>query len=259
MKKAALITGASGGIGLELARIHASEGGDLILVARRLTELERIKAELQQQYKVEILILSLDLSEAKGVNELISQLEGRDIVVEYLFNNAGTGGHGLFTERSPEEDERMINLNMLALTRLTRQFLPDMIRRGKGKILNVGSSAAFMPGPLQAQYFATKAYVRSLSLALSEELRGTGVTITTLSPGPVKTDFAKSAGMEDALLFKFSDKAEFVARLAYKAMKKGRREVIPNLALALMLRLIVPVVPNTWLLRIVRKAQELKP
>jgi|GEM_PF-4616938 len=182
MNKTALITGASSGIGAELARKHAKKGGNLILVARRKELLETLKQELEQQYSVSVLAICKDLNQPDATHELYEQT--KDLNVEILINNAGFGLLGAFDQAEIDKIESMIHVNVMALTTLTRLFLPDMLRRNSGKILNIASTASFMPGPLQAVYFATKAYVRSLSWALSEEVRNSSVTVTTLCPGP---------------------------------------------------------------------------
>ncbi|MDX1284022.1 MAG: SDR family oxidoreductase, partial [Draconibacterium sp.] len=196
MKNVALITGASTGIGKEFANIHAEKGGDLIIVARRLEKLEELKTELEKKHSVKVLVIAKDLSLAEAPKEIYDEVKAAGIEVEYLINNAGFGGRGKFHEREWDKDLAMINLNVLALTALTRFFLPDFVKRNSGKILNVSSTASFMPGPLQAVYFATKAYVTYFSNAIAEELHDTKVTVTNLMPGATETEFAQVSGMD---------------------------------------------------------------
>lgn len=235
MKNIALITGASSGIGWELAKIHASLGGDLILVARREDRLQKLKNKLEEEYDAKVVVLSEDLTQSNASQRIYDYVEKNKLQVDILVNNAGFGGHGKFFERDFEIDKKMIQLNIIALTELTRLFLPKMVERNKGKILNVSSTAGFIPGPLQAVYFATKAYVNSFSQAIAYEVRKTNVTITTLCPGPVSTEFGKVADLEGTNLIKGAKSAYSVAMCGYKAMLKGRLIVINEWKLKIML------------------------
>ena len=229
MKKVALITGASSGIGKELAQIHAKNGGDLIIVARSKDKLESLKAELESTHGIKVTVIAKDLSHPDSAKAIYEEVKSADIEVEYLINNAGFGGRGKFHERAWEKDQAMINLNILALTALCRLFLPDMLARNSGKILNVSSTASFMPGPLQAVYFATKAYVTFFSNAIAEELHNTNITVTTLMPGATETEFAKTSGMDKTDLFDKPVSAESVAQDGYNGMLKGKMDVISGL------------------------------
>ena len=200
MKNVGLITGASSGIGKQLAIIHASRGNNVVLTARRLPELETLAEEIRTKYKVEAYVMAIDLTERDAPNKIYAFTEKEGFFVDYLFNNAGFGGHGKFVERKLEADKAMIDLNVGALTELMHLYLPNMVKNKFGKVLNVASTAGFIAGPLQATYFATKAFVVSLTKATSLELRNTGVTVTALCPGPVKTEFDVVAGMDE--LFK---------------------------------------------------------
>ncbi len=215
MKRVALITGASSGIGKEFAHIHAEKGGDMIIVARRADKLETLKQELEEKYKVQVMAIAKDLTASEVPKEIYDEVSKAGIQVDYLLNNAGFGGHGKFHERAWEQDLAMINLNIIALTALTRFFLPGMVERNQGKILNVSSTASFMPGPLHAVYFATKAYVTFFSNAIAEELLDTNVTVTALLPGATETDFAQTSGMENTDLLKKSVTARAVAEDCY--------------------------------------------
>jgi short-subunit dehydrogenase len=256
MKNTALITGASSGIGRELALIHASHQGDLILTARSESKLIELKSEIEQHYKVEVKIIVRDLSQRNAPVEIFEALSKENIQIDFLINNAGFGGFGYFHEREMAKDLEMIDLNIIALTKMTKLFLPAMIKRNSGKIMNLASIAAFMPGPMQAIYFATKAYVLSLSHAIATEIENTNVTITTVCPGPVVTNFAKSAEMENSKLFKNGDTPDRVAKKAYKAMIKGKREIITDCPMKFAIKAVIPFVPLKPVLKVVKKMQE---
>jgi short-subunit dehydrogenase len=228
----ALITGASGGIGLELARLCARGGHDLILVARNQGKLEEIAKYLSGMYQTRVELIAADLDDAEAPAAIVDAAARRGMVVDVLINNAGFGAWGLFGRADLERQLTMIQVNVLALTHLTRLLLPGMITRRKGRILNVASTAAFAPGPLMAVYYATKAYVLSFSEAISNELRGTGITVTALCPGPTRTGFAETAGLVGSNLFNGSNVmgVESVAEAGYRGMMRGRAVVIPGLA-----------------------------
>lgn len=259
MKNVALITGASSGLGKEMAYIHASRGGDLVVVARSLSKLEQLKSELESTYKIQVKVIEKDLSLLNAPKEIYQEITAAGIQVEYLINNAGFGGHGKFHERSWESDMAMINLNIIALAALTRLFLPDMVQRNKGRILNVSSTASLLPGPLQAVYFATKAFVTSFSNAIAEEISTTKVTVTALLPGATETEFARTSGMVNTELFKKSVSAKVVAGEGYQAMLDGKLEVISGISgMQKFLFRISPLFPKKLLLKQVRKLQEIK-
>ena len=230
MKQVALITGASSGIGKELARQHASKGGDLVIVARREQVLEELKQELESQRGVTVMCIALDLTEPSAPQRLFDQVTADNIEVEYLMNNAGFGGHGKFHEREWEQDLAMIQLNIVALTELTRRFLPGFVKRNRGRILNVSSTAALTPGgPLQSVYFATKRYVTAFSNGIAGELHDTNVTVTALHPGATETEFAKSSGMDKTNLFSQTVTARSVAEDGYNGMLAGKLDVVSGL------------------------------
>lgn len=257
MKNVALITGASSGIGKELAAVHAERGGDLVLVARRLDKLEEVKSELEAKQSIKVTVIPKDLSQASAPQELFDEVAAAGIEVDHLINNAGFGGHGKFHEREWEQDLAMIQLNIVALSALTRLFLPGFVERNHGHVLNVSSTASLMPGPLQAVYFATKAYVTSFSNALSEELHDTKVTVTALLPGATETEFASTSGMDKTKLFDRTFPARSVAEDAYNAMLAGKLNIISGVTFAqkMMMRL-APLFPKKILLKQVRLMQE---
>jgi short-subunit dehydrogenase len=226
----ALITGASSGIGLELSRLFAADGHRLVLVARDRGRLESLAGELRSRFGVESLILPRDLADPGAPASIFEELARAGVTVEVLVNNAGCGLLGRFWEGDPARELAMIQVNVAALTHLTRLALPSMVARREGKVLNVASTAAFQPGPLMAVYYATKAYVLSFSEALSKELSGRGVTVTALCPGPTETGFQKAAGMERSRLFRrgLVMDAAAVARAGYRGLLRGKRVVVPG-------------------------------
>ncbi|MTI31546.1 SDR family NAD(P)-dependent oxidoreductase [Xanthovirga aplysinae] len=257
MKTTALITGASSGIGKELARIHAENGGNLIIVARSANKLNQLKNELEEKYSGKVHVIAKDLANPNAPKEIYEEVQNQGLQIDFLINNAGFGGRGKFHERPWEKDLAMINLNITALTALTRYFLPHMVQRNKGKILNVSSPASFMPGPLQAVYYASKAYVTFFSNALSEELHDTQVTVTNLMPGATETEFAKISGMEETSLFNKTVSAVSVAKDGYKGMLVGKLDVISGLTFPQkMMKVALPFIPKKVLLSQIRKMQE---
>jgi uncharacterized protein len=227
--KTALITGASSGIGLELAHLFAQEGYRLVLVARNRGALHELADDLQSRYSVTIRISPKDLAHPASPAELYQELQEAGIVLDVLVNNAGFGGSGSFANTDWNNEAEMIQVNIAALTHLTKLFLPQ-IRAREGKLLNVASTAAFQPGPFMAVYYASKAYVLHFTEALAEELSGTGATVTCLCPGPVKTNFQQRAHLSNTRMATtplLVDVRE-VARIGYEGMKQGKRLVIPG-------------------------------
>jgi uncharacterized protein len=218
----ALITGASGGIGYELAKLFARDHHNLVLVARSGDKLAQVARELQA-HGVTVKIVALDLAAPTAPTFLFDQLQAQKISVDFLVNNAGFGIHGPFAEMPEEEILGQIDLNIRALTELTRLFLPHMVAKHSGRVMNVASTAGFQPGPLIAVYYATKAYVISFSEAIANELHGTGVTVTCFCPGATHTGFANRAGVAKSRLFQLGAmSAEKVARDGYRAMMRNR-------------------------------------
>lgn len=254
MPNTALITGASAGIGREFARYHAEKGGDLIITARRSKELDALKAELEKAHGITVTTIAMDLGAEGGADKLYEAVKGQRIDV--LINNAGFGGHGMFIERDLAADLAMIDLNVKALVILCHHIGRDMAAQGGGKILNVSSTASYMAGPLQATYFATKAYVSSFSQALDEEMRDRGVTVTALEPGYVETEFAASANLEGTSLVKNGVTPRSVAKYGYDAMRRGELRAINDGKLRFALNWVFPWLPNRFKLKQIRKMQE---
>jgi short-subunit dehydrogenase len=259
MKKTALITGASSGIGKEFAKIHAEKGGDLIVIARSENKLNELKKELEETYKINVLVIQKDLTKPNAPKEIYEQIQKAGLTVDYLINNAGFGGLGKFNERELEQDLEMINLNISALTALTHYFLQDFVKKNEGRILNVSSTASLMPGPLQAVYYATKAYVTFFSNAISEELHDTNITVTNLMPGATETQFGKVSGMDKTEMFKKPVSARSVAEDGYNGMLNGKLDVISGLTFSQkMLTAMLPLTPKKMLLKQIRQMQEVK-
>lgn len=256
MINTALITGASGGIGLELARIHASRRGSLVLVARSADKLNSLATELREQFGAEVLVIVEDLAEPEAAQRIFARTEAAGIEIDVLINNAGFGGHGLFVERSLGSEQAMMQVNMVSLTTLTHYYAKGMVKRRKGRILNVSSTASFMPGPLQAVYYATKAYVTSFTQALAEELRVHNVTATALCPGAVTTGFVAAGNLEGVTIWKHARSARSVAECGYEAMQKGELVAFNQKDLRFLLNWIVPLLPRKLILKMSRKAME---
>lgn len=223
-KKTALITGASSGIGYELAKIMASEGHNLILTARRKERLEKLKKEIHTVYDVRILPICADLTHSEAPLDIYNHLKKKRIRVDFLINNAGLGKSDLYQNIPWKDELEMMQVNMIALTSLTKLFLKDMLRAKDGRIMNIASTAAFQPGPLMATYYATKAFVLSYSEAISYELRNSGVSVTAYCPGPTATEFNDVSRISDTAFLKKIKKATAtdVAKDAYQAMMKSK-------------------------------------
>ncbi len=229
-KQTALITGASSGIGLELSRLFARDGYHLVLAARSTQKLETLAAELKQAHGVEVTVLSVDLSRVEAAKEVFEATQAQGLNIHILVNNAGYGLHKPLAEDDADETMRMLQVNIATLTELTRLFLPGMLALKSGRILNVGSTGSFAPAPYMAAYAASKAYVLSFSEGLAEELRGSGVTVTTLCPGITPTGFQERAEVGNMPLNRFGVvSAEKVAAVGYKALMGGKRVAVPGL------------------------------
>lgn len=235
-RETALVTGASSGIGREMARLLAADASDLVLVARRKPELDGLAAELSAGHGIQVHVLPADLADPAAPAMLREQLAARGISIDVLVNNAGFGLQGRFAELPLDRQIDMLQVNITALTHLTRLFLPGMLERRRGGVLNVGSMAGFQPGPYMAVYYATKAYVLSFTEALAHELAGTGVTATCLAPGATKTEFFELSHMEDSLLVSLGTlDVRTVAKVGYRGFRAGRVIVVPRLTNRLLL------------------------
>jgi len=248
-----LITGASSGIGRALAHLFARDGYELVLVARRAAVLEELSSTLVETHGVRSRAIAADLSTADGIGLLHAELQREGITVDVLVNNAGFGMQGEFATLPADRQMQMVQLNVAALTQLTRLLLPSMLARRRGGVLNVGSTAAFQPGPFMAVYYATKAYVVSFSEALAEELSGSGLRVSCLAPGPTATAFAAEAGAADSPLFEgHTMNAEEVARIGYEGWQQGKPLVIAG-ARNWWRAFAVRLAPRAFVLKAVRR------
>ena len=225
-----LVTGASSGIGRELAHCFARDGHTCVLLARREDALRTLADTLRSTYGVEASVLPADLSAPDAADAIEAELRERALSVDVLVNNAGFGTRGPFAEADAEQQVNMVRVNVTALTHLTRLLLPDMLTRSRGGVLNVASTAAFQAGPNMSVYYATKAYVLSFSEGLAEEVADRGVTVTCLAPGPTRTPFVDKAGMNDTALLRVSAPmtAEAVARAGHDGFRNGETLVVPG-------------------------------
>jgi short-subunit dehydrogenase len=253
----ALITGASNGIGLELAKIHASKGDNLVLVARNKEKLDAIKTELENKYKIVVYTIGKDLSAINSAQEVYNETNQQNFQVDYLINNAGFGDFGMFAETIWEKELQMINLNITTLTQFTKLYLKDMVKRRSGKIMNVASTAAFQSGPTMAVYYATKAYVLNFSEAVDNEVRDKGVSITTLCPGPTESGFQAAAALEDSGLVKGKKlpTSKEVAEYGYASMMKGKTVAIHGLMNSILAN-SVRFMPRKLVVMVTRKMQD---
>jgi uncharacterized protein len=254
-RETALITGASAGIGLDLARLMAP-AFDLILTARNHQRLEELGKELEARHGNRAQVIPADLSRPESPQLMFDEVTRRGLCVDVLINNAGFGAYGEFRDIAWQTEAEMIQVNITALSQLTRLCLPQMIGRKHGRIMNVASTAGFQPGPLMAVYYATKAYVISFSEAIANELKGTGVSVTCLAPGATATEFASRADMEKSRLFKMSKmKSLDVAQAGYNGMMRGKTLVIPGMRNWLMME-SVRLGPRKLVTAIARSVQE---
>ncbi|HSG04950.1 MAG TPA: SDR family oxidoreductase, partial [Nitrospiria bacterium] len=223
-------TGASTGIGYELARLFARDGYGLVLISRDLDRLRKVKTELEKTFRARVHLVRKDLSDPSAPDEVFSELQTERLTIDILVNNAGFGVHGTFAETDIREEIRMIQLHIASLTHLTKLFLTEMIKHGGGRILNVASTAAYQPGPLMAVYYASKAYVLSFSEALANELKGGPVSLTVLNPGATRTEFQKRAGFRPSGGFNrfWEMDAPTVAEAGYRGLMAGRPTVTPG-------------------------------
>lgn len=230
MNKVVLITGASSGIGKELAKEFARDNNDLVLVARRDDKLEKIASRLTTKYGVIVHCISQDLSEEGAAASIIKDVESRGLIIHTLINNAGTQVYGKYQDVDLNRELKMIQINLISLTELTKLSLAHMKKLNSGNILNVGSTGSFAPGPYDAIYQATKAYVLFFTEGISADLKGTGINVSILCPGATKTEFSGKAEMNDVFLFKYmSMPSKKVAHIGFKGLKRNKRIIIPGL------------------------------
>ena len=256
MSHTALITGASSGIGAEFARYHAKQGGDLVIVARRSAPLDALKTELEAAHGITVTVLAQDVGTPDHAKELYEAVKAKGIAVDILINNAGFGGHGAFLGRDLAKDQAMIDLNISALVTLSHLFGNDMKAANGGKMLQVSSTASFLPGPNQAVYYATKAFVTSFSQAIDQEMRKDGITSTALCPGLVSTEFVASADLEGTgLADQKGASAASVAKCGYDAMIKGKLIAVNERKLSFMMNWIIPFLPRRQVLKMVEGMQ----
>lgn len=257
MNKTALITGASSGIGLELAKIAASKGIDLVLVARDKPKLDKLKTTLEKHCGISVYVIGKDLSQPNSAQDVYNETTQRNIQIDYLINNAGFGDFGMFYETDLNKELQMINLNIATLTQFTKLYLIDMVKRKSGRIMNLASTAAFQPGPGMAVYYATKAYVLSFSEAIGNEVSDKGITITALCPGMTQSGFQAAARLEESKLVKGRKlpTSKEVAVYGFDAMMKGKPVAIHGFINGLMANSI-RFIPRALVVKLARKIQE---
>lgn len=253
----ALITGGSGGIGLELARQFAAHGHDLVLTARNRDTLEAVAGTIEGKHGVKVTVIADDLTDPDAPQRLFDAVAAENIDIHFLVNNAGFGLGGEFVDTDVRRELEMVQVNIVALIQLTKMYLPAMIKRRSGHILNLASTAAFQPGPLMSVYYASKAFVLSFSEALDEELRNSGVSVTCLCPGATATNFAETAGVGNSKLFATigGTTAEQVAEYGYEAMIRGERVAVVGTRNKIMVQ-AERFAPRKLVTMLSRKAQE---
>ncbi|AZB42150.1 SDR family oxidoreductase [Bacillus sp. FJAT-42376] len=250
-----LITGASGGIGMELAKIAAEKGYALILAARNEKKLLELKENLEKQYRTAVMVHQADLSKPEEISKMAEELKQKQIHVSYLVNNAGFGLYGEFLETNLEDELNMIDLNIRSLTHMAKLFLPEMAERKEGGILNIASTAAFQPGPLMAVYYATKAYVLSFTEALENELKGTNIKVSALCPGPTATGFSERADLGKSKLFNSGVmRADQVAQIGFNEWMNGKTVIVPGFQNKLLAG-SVRFMPRKMVTSVVRRVQ----
>jgi short-subunit dehydrogenase len=256
--KTVVITGASRGIGYELAKIFAADSYKLVMISRNYERLLEIQRDLEKQFNTESLVIAKDLSLHNTAMEIFQELTQKNITVDVLVNNAGIGDFSMFFKEDFDRISRMMQLNIVTLTQLTRLFLDGMVERHEGRILNIASMAAFIPGPYMAVYYASKAYVKSFSEAIANELQGTGVTVTAVCPGLTKTGFQQEIGSENSTSAKLNlySSPKEVAKFAVKAMAEGKEVAIPGIINQSLLY-TNKIIPGRLRASIVKKMQEI--
>ena len=256
--KTALITGATKGIGYELTKLFAKDSYNLVLVSRNKNKLTEIKEDFRKKYNINVFVIPKDLSIPNAALEIFRETISNQIDIDVLVNNAGIGDFGTFHTEKLSKISQIMQVNMVSLTELTNLFLEGMVVRKEGKILNVSSMAACQPGPYMAVYYASKAYVQSFSEAIASELKGTGITVTVLCPGPTKSGFQSEVGSESSNLSKLNllSSSVEVAKYGYKALHTGKEVAIPGFVNSTIVH-TVKIIPRKTTTQIVRKLQEL--
>jgi len=258
IRKTALITGATKGIGYELTKLFARDSYNLVLVARNKVRLEEMQEDLSKKHNINVIIIAKDLSVPNAALEIFRETIKKQIVVDVLVNNAGIGDFEIFNHADLSKISQIMQINIVSLTELTKLYLKGMVYRKEGKILNVSSMAAFQPGPYMAVYYASKAYVQSFSEAIASELKGTGVTVTVLCPGPTKSGFQHEVGSEGSNLSKLNllSSSEYVAKYGYKTLHEGKRVAIPGFVNTSIIN-TAKFIPRKATIQVVKKLQEL--
>ena len=258
MNETVLVTGASSGIGLELAKCFAADKSNLVLIARNTGAMETLAAELRREHKIEIHVIGADLTQPESPQKIFDDLKGRGVTVDVLVNNAGFGLHGGFAELPLARQLEIVQVNVTALVALTGLFLPGMVQRRRGGILNVSSVAAFLPGPYMAIYYASKAFVQSFSEALFEELRDTGVSVTSLCPGPTESNFSQVARSYQSRQMQASKMSSAeVAVAGHRAFREGRCVDVPGAKNRLLVQL-TKIIPRSTIRKGVGHYNKLK-
>lgn len=257
--KYTLITGASSGIGYELAKVFAGHGHDLILVARTEKKLKELAQDLEKQHRIKAVVVACDLSLPNSAQGLYEQIRAQNLEIDNLVNNAGFGSHGVFAESSLMNIQSMIQVNITTLTELCRLYISDMLKEKSGRILNVASTAAFQPGPMMTVYYATKAYVLHFSEGLYEELKATGISVTALCPGPTQSNFGAAANASDLPIFNTISipTSEDVAKYGYDSLMKQKPIAIHGFVNNIMAR-TVGFMPRNAVRSMVMKMQSRK-
>ena len=255
INKTALITGATSGIGYQLTKLFAKDGYNLVLVARTESDLNRVSDELKNEFGIGITVIPKDLSVPEAATEVFEETQRLGIDINILVNDAGIGQRGLFWEIDFSRYLEIINLNIVAVTQLTHLYLPQMLRRNEGRILNLASIAAYQPTPMLAVYAASKAFILSLGDALINELKDTNITLTSLIPGPTETDFFNKADMENTVAAANADDAEKVAKEGYEALMKGEHHVVGTAKVGAQAAMST-VMPNELVSKMARKYME---
>lgn len=248
----ALVTGASAGIGRALARTFAADGWNLVVVARRETRLRELAADLADAHEIDVDVVAMDLAHPRGPSELYDELDERSRTIDALVNNVGIGVHGPFHETDLDRELDQLRLNVTVPVHLTKLYLPAMVRRDEGVVLNVASAAGFQPGPFMAGYYASKAYLLHFSEALAEELRGTGVSVTALCPGPIDTEFQERAGQSEPAGGSYTNTPGNVAAAGYRGAMAGDPVVIPSWRMKLTY-VLSRIVPRPLVRRVARR------